>query len=142
MVAKKRANFYGILLSLLMVISILALFNAKPQITGAAVTEIEKRNEGCIGGIPLDTCSNTKPLYCVDGQLRYNCYECGCNSGESCSDHGFCEILDKCADGSFYGECSTLIQGSFCDSGNIIKKCSLCGCGSGEVCEKDKCVKN
>ena len=148
----KKANFFGILLSLLMFVSLFALFTAKPETTGLVVKEIQQTKEDivvikaneisqfCVGNIPNSRCSNTKPLYCDNGNLIYNCVECGCNEGMSCSDFGVCEILQKCADGSLYGECGFL-KGKFCQEGKLIDFCDLCGCDEGEVCTNNKCVR-
>ena len=149
----KQANFFGILLTLLMFVSLFALFTAEPVTTGLVVKEIQQtkedivvietyeENQFCVGNIPNDRCSNTKPLYCDNGNLIYNCYECGCDKGMGCGEHGFCETLQKCADGSFYGECSFL-KGKFCQDGTLIHNCELCGCDEGEICTNNKCIRN
>ena len=46
-----------------------------------------------------------------------------------------------CADGSLYGECSSLIKPKFCLNGNLVDYCELCGCDSGEVCKNRECIK-
>jgi len=45
-----------------------------------------------------------------------------------------------CADGSFNGECSTLIKPNFCVYGKLVEYCELCGCKSGKVCSNRECV--
>lgn len=148
---KRRGNFYGILLLLLMFVVVLGLFTSNPQTTGFVVketkqyksdivmSEIKEKND-CVGNIPHVTCSNTQPLYCDDGNLIYNCYECGCNEGQTCGEHGFCNEIQKCADGSIYGECSFL-NGKFCQEGKLINYCELCGCKGGYICNDGKCIR-
>jgi len=146
----KRGNFYGVLLSLLMFVTLIALFTSEPEITGQVIKETQQEKtialettqeqQFCSGGIQHGSCSNTKPLFCDNGNLVYNCYECGCNEGKTCGSFGVCEQLQKCADGSFYGECSFL-KGKFCQDGTLINNCELCGCNEGKVCSNKKCVK-
>tara|TARA_Y100000310_G_C20697815_1_gene826976 strand:- start:1389 stop:1847 length:459 start_codon:yes stop_codon:yes gene_type:complete len=145
----KKANFHGILLLLLMFVVVIGLLTSNPQTTGFAVKEIqqykddiivnENEEKSCIGDIPQGKCSSTKPLYCNDGNLVYNCYECGCNKGQTCGEQGVCNKLQKCVDGSFYEECSTLLNGKFCDEGELTNYCDLCGCREGYSCEDNKC---
>ena len=45
-----------------------------------------------------------------------------------------------CADGSLYGECSTLIKPKYCVYGTLVDYCELCGCGGGKVCRNHECV--
>jgi hypothetical protein len=45
-----------------------------------------------------------------------------------------------CADGSLYGECSTLIKPKYCVYGALVDYCSLCGCDAGEVCRDNECI--
>tara|TARA_Y100000310_G_scaffold343975_1_gene454315 strand:+ start:107 stop:421 length:315 start_codon:yes stop_codon:yes gene_type:complete len=45
-----------------------------------------------------------------------------------------------CADGSSYGECSTIIKPKFCTYGTLVDYCELCGCDAGEVCQDRECV--
>ena len=45
-----------------------------------------------------------------------------------------------CADGSLYGECSSLIQPKFCLYGKLVDYCELCGCDAGKVCQNRECV--
>jgi hypothetical protein len=49
-------------------------------------------------------------------------------------------VLQKCADGTPYGQCS-INKPKYCENGNLIDKCSLCGCTSGTICQKDICLK-
>lgn len=156
--SNKKSNFYGILLSLLMFVSIIALFASEPKTTGFAVKEqdstlIEKNNQNdigdneknnfgspCVGNIPHGSCSNTRPLYCGNGILVYKCTVCGCNEDETCTEFGTCAKIEKCADGSIYGECSFL-NGKFCDNGNLVFNCNLCSCDEGYVCSDNKCIR-
>ena len=157
MASNKKSNYYGLLLVLVMFVSVLALFTSNPETTGFVVreqdnlAEISNQNNieinennnignSCVGNIPHDSCSNTKPLYCDDGSLIYKCTECGCNEGETCTEFGTCAALERCADGSIYGECSFL-NGKFCDNGNLVFNCNLCGCDEGYSCSDNKCVR-
>lgn len=149
----KKANFHGILLLLLMFVVVIGLLTSNPQPTGFVVKEIqqykedivvtknEEKAQSCIGNIPQGKCSNTKPLYCKEGNLVYNCYECGCSQGQTCGEHGICNEIKKCADGSIHGECSTLLNGKFCDEGKLTLYCDLCGCREGYSCEDNKCIR-
>ena len=146
----KRGNFYGILLALLMFVSLIALFTAEPEITGFVVKEAQQdkiivlettqEQDSCSGALQHGSCSNTRPLFCDSGNLIYNCYECGCDEGKTCSEQGVCDPIRNCADGSIYGECSFL-RGKFCADGTLINNCELCGCDEGEICSNTKCVK-
>ena len=157
MALNKKSNFYGVLLAALMFVSLLALFTSEPKTTGFVVNEQDNLAEinnqddiefnendnignSCVGDVPHDSCSNTKPLYCDNGNLIYKCTECGCNEGETCTEFGTCAKIEKCVDGSIYGECSFL-NGKFCDDGNLVFNCNLCGCNEGYVCKDNKCVR-
>ena len=147
----KRGNFFGILLAFLMFVSLAALFTSNPQTTGFVVKEAQQYKQDivvsqnnnavqfCSDDTPDGKCSATKPLFCNNGNLYYDCYKCGCTAGETCSDFGVCEPMQKCADGSVYGECSFL-KGKLCQEGSLIDNCSLCGCEEGKVCSNSKCV--
>jgi hypothetical protein len=39
----------------------------------------------CIDGTPLEECSQTKPLFCKDGELIDRCASCGCDIGTVCN---------------------------------------------------------
>jgi len=45
-----------------------------------------------------------------------------------------------CADGSLYGECSSIIKPKYCVYGELVDYCELCGCDAGEVCENKQCI--
>ena len=45
-----------------------------------------------------------------------------------------------CADGSLYGECSTLIKPKYCVYGELADYCKLCGCSNGKVCQNHECA--
>ena len=148
MAENKRGNFHGTLLVILMFIAIFALFTAKPETTGFVVQEISNSELNsnddlglsCAGKIGHGICSQTKPLFCDDGNLVYNCFECGCGEGETCTEFGTCGEIEKCADGSIYGECSTGLKGNFCNDGELKPNCELCGCEADELCNDNKCV--
>lgn len=42
-------------------------------------------------------------------------------------------VIQKCADGTLYGQCSTN-KPKYCDKGNLINKCSICGCPQNQNC--------
>ncbi len=44
-----------------------------------------------------------------------------------------------CADGSLYGECSTILKPGYCVYGELVDYCELCGCDSG-LCQNHECV--
>ena len=50
--------------------------------------------------------------------------------------------IQKCADGTLYGQCSTN-KPKYCENGNLIDKCSICGCSSGYFCNvaSGQCLK-
>ena len=50
--------------------------------------------------------------------------------------------VQKCADGTLYGQCS-INKPKYCDNGNLIDKCSICGCPSTNLCNttSNQCIK-
>jgi len=48
-------------------------------------------------------------------------------------------IIQKCSDGTLYGQCS-LNKPKYCDNGNLINKASLCGCSTGYKISNNQCV--
>jgi hypothetical protein len=46
----------------------------------------------------------------------------------------------KCADGSLYGECSSIIKPKYCVYGELVDYCGLCGCDAGEICSNNRCI--
>ncbi|MBI2647129.1 hypothetical protein HYW99_01515, partial [Candidatus Woesearchaeota archaeon] len=48
------------------------------------------QDQTCSDGTYHGTCSQTKPLYCLDGILRPRCDICGCLSGQTCQGDGSC----------------------------------------------------
>jgi len=42
----------------------------------------------------------------------------------------------QCADGTLYGQCST-VKPKYCDNGTLIDKCGTCGCPSDQQCQAD-----
>ena len=57
------------------------------------------------------------------------------NSGENATD-----TVPTCADGTKYGECSSL-KPKYCYSGSLLHRCNYCGCPSGNTCGSDgKCA--
>ena len=79
---------------------------AKPD----GCSEAQRPTPKCSDGTLYSTCSLSKPFYCDNGQLVFNCQECGCNEGQGCD--------------STTGYCYNLCE---CDSWKII------GCGKGDV---------
>ena len=144
----KKANLLGGLLAILLFVSLGALFFAKPSSTGFVVEEAQMQRatepdyvpQSCFGNVAHGSCIETKPLYCNDGVFVYNCFACGCNKGEQCSQYGVCEPVEECVDGSLIGECSTILNGKFCEEGSLIDFCELCGCDDGSTCQNNKCV--
>ena len=45
-------------------------------------------------------------------------------------------IIQKCTDGTLYGQCSTS-KPKYCDNGNLVNKCGICGCSLNQVCQAD-----
>ena len=101
--ANENANYYGMLLLILLVVTLVGLYTAEPSTTGFAVKE-------------------TQPDYSV--------FDVEANE------------QGTCADGSLYGECSSLIKPKFCLNGRLADYCELCGCDSGKVCSNRECVRN
>lgn len=48
-------------------------------------------------------------------------------------------IVQKCADGTLYGQCSAN-KPKYCENGNLIEKASLCGCPSGYKISDNSCT--
>jgi hypothetical protein len=48
-------------------------------------------------------------------------------------------IVQKCVDGTPYGECS-INKPKYCDNGNLIDKASLCGCPTGYKISDNQCI--
>ena len=44
-------------------------------------------------------------------------------------------IVQKCADGTLYGQCS-INKPKYCDHGTLIDKCSMCGCPPNQYCDE------
>jgi len=144
----KKGNIYGIFLVAGLFVAVAALLTSNPSTTGMVIQEITANGkpvvvsdtkESCFGNVQHGSCLETKPLFCDNGNFEYNCFACGCNPGESCTGFGTCEILEQCADGSFYNECSFL-RGKFCDNGALTDNCELCGCDESETCSDGKCI--
>jgi len=50
-------------------------------------------------------------------------------------------IVQKCVDGTLYGQCS-INKPKYCEKGNLIDKCSSCGCPAEAMCKDDGiCIK-
>jgi len=82
-------------------------------------------------------CSNTKPLYCNQGELINNATKCGCSYGYR-EKLDICEKIPTCEDGTFYSECGN--KPMYCSNGVLISKASICGCPRDTVQQGEKCV--
>ena len=116
----------------------------------------------CSDGTPFGYCSENKPLLCFKGSLLDNCFECSCFPGQICLHNGSCsgrievgagaedkkeakkifeeKIIEECADGSSFGQCS-LEKPKYCQDGTLIDNCEMCGCNVGELCSNSVCLK-
>lgn len=121
----------------------------------------------CSDETPFGQCSENKPLLCFKGSLESNCFECGCFPGQICLQNGSCagdievgageikkedvsgitkkkvseeKIIEECADGSRFGQCS-LEKPKYCQDGALIDNCEMCGCNVGEICSESACFK-
>ena len=81
----KRGNFYGILLSFLMIIILIGLFTSDSETTGFAT-----KTTKCFEGTDFGECSPVKPKYCDNGALKPDCQKCGCIEGRICQEDGNC----------------------------------------------------
>jgi hypothetical protein len=95
---QQNADFYGMLLVLLMFVTIAGLLTTKPSITGYAVKEAQQEGDSffdvqvikddprtCADGSLNGECSSIiKPKYCLYGTLVDYCELCGCDTGEVC----------------------------------------------------------
>jgi len=125
----KRGRFFGVMLSLLMLVVLLGLFATKLPSTGFAT-----KSTKCFEGTEFDECSYLKPKYCDNGALKPNCQKCGCNVDEVCQDDGNC--LRKCSDGTLFTKCSEN-KPLLCHKGNLLENCFKCGCFPGQTCSND-----
>ncbi len=96
--ANPNANYYGILLLLLMFVTIIGLFTGEPTATGFAVKEVQQEGDSffdvkiiendprtCADGSLNGECSSLiKPKFCLYGTLVDYCELCGCDEGEVC----------------------------------------------------------
>ena len=94
--AEQNANYYGILLLVLMFVTVVGLLTSEPAITGYVVEEIKQEGDSffdvkiiendprtCADGSLNGECSSLiKPKYCLYGTLVDYCELCGCDSGE------------------------------------------------------------
>ena len=115
----------------------------------------------CSDETPFGQCSENKPLLCFKGSLESNCFECGCFPGQICLRNGSCagnievgagaedkkeakkifeKIIEECADGNSFGQCS-LEKPKYCQDGALINNCEMCGCNVGEICSESACLK-
>jgi len=122
----KRANFYGILVLALIIVTILGTVTIGPSPTGFAV-----EGNKCFDGTDSGQCSSIKPKYCDNGALKSNCGRCGCSEDEVCQSDGNC--LLKCSDGTPFGQCSEN-KPLLCFKGSLEQNCFECGCFPGQVC--------
>tara|TARA_Y100000310_G_scaffold343975_1_gene454316 strand:+ start:470 stop:1165 length:696 start_codon:yes stop_codon:yes gene_type:complete len=125
----KSGNLYGMLFLTLLSITILSIITSEQQATGFAVQRTE-----CFDGTDFGQCSDTKPRYCDNGALKFNCQTCGCNAGEVCQSDGSCVL--KCEDGTPFGHCSEK-KPLLCFKGDLVANCFECGCFPGQTCSDD-----
>tara|TARA_Y100000294_G_C8561911_1_gene339400 strand:+ start:523 stop:1341 length:819 start_codon:yes stop_codon:yes gene_type:complete len=122
----KRGNFYGILLSFLMIIILIGLFTSDSETTGFAT-----KTTKCFEGTDFGECSPVKPKYCDNGALKPDCQKCGCIEGRICQEDGNC--LQTCSDGTLFGQCSEN-KPLLCHKGSLLENCFECGCSPGQTC--------
>jgi hypothetical protein len=77
-------------------------------------------------------CSQTKPLYCNNGNLVNKCSKCGCASG-ICNSDGSCRSSLTCGDGTLNGQCSAN-KPYFCLYPDLMEMCKTCGCPANTTC--------
>jgi hypothetical protein len=75
-------------------------------------TNCQASTKTCSDGTLPSQCSTSKPKYCVDGMLKYNCDKCGCPSDMTCKSTGECVTKVICpiscgSDRSCNADCST-----------------------------------
>ena len=99
---------------------------------GATFELIEDFDAGCSPGscsdlTPNNTCSDTKPGYCSNGNMVNNCSGCGCSVG-ICNASGVCAIPDTCidSDAKNYGNKGNVTLGSefredSCEDGRLLE---------------------
>ena len=95
--ANVSGNFYGVLLLVLMVVTLIGLSTAKPSTTGFAVKDVsdfsefaveifDSEQQVCADGSFFQECSTLiKGKFCHLGKLTDYCELCGCEAGEVCS---------------------------------------------------------
>jgi hypothetical protein len=97
---KETGNYYALLYAALLSVAVLGLITAEPVTTGFVVREVQDTNsffdvdtfEGdprvCADSTSNGECSSLiKPNFCVYGTLTDYCELCGCDAGETCSNH-------------------------------------------------------
>ena len=88
----KKGNYYGMLLSVLLVVTLLGLFTSEPETTGFVVLENEQVADSfdlsqmgqgsCADGSLYQECSTIiKSKYCDNGKLVDYCELCGGREG-------------------------------------------------------------
>ena len=92
----------------------------------------------CSDGTPHDSCSSTKPKYCINGTLVNNCTTCGCPTGQSCNAstnacYSIIVLPQNCSDGTVSGQCSVTLP-KYCQNGTFVNNCTNCGCPTGQSC--------
>jgi len=128
----------------------------------SCVRETTKAGVTCGGTFYEDYCENL-----ADGTGYANIRKCRASTGSSCSsllsvEKSFCSygcqngvclssspeevspkpekpVIQKCADGTLYGQCSTN-KPKYCDNGNLVDNSSKCGCSIGYEVSDNLCV--
>ena len=93
----ESANFYGIMLLLLMFITLIGIFISEPPTSAFVVKEVKEESSFfevktfpgdprlCADGSLNGECSSLiKPKFCLYGTLADYCELCGCDAGEVC----------------------------------------------------------
>ncbi len=132
--ANKKPKYFLFLLALLVLIIAASFYLEKN-------TSWKGSPEKCADGTLLNKCSNTRPMYCMNGLLVEKASLCGCPDGYAV-DQSRCIKVERCSDGTIYGKCSTK-KPLYCRNGELIPDASFCGCppdnqAIGETCGKIK----
>ena len=122
----ESSNFYGTLLLVLMLVTVVGIFTEEPIATGFTIKKVK-----CIEGTSFGECSIVKPRYCDNGALKNDCQRCGCREDEVCQPDSSC--LPKCEDGTVFTYCSEN-KPLYCSKGTLLENCFRCGCFPGQTC--------
>ena len=112
----------------------------RPTVHACDTTKGTCYDNKCYEGTAFNTCSPSKPYYCIkvgndSSNIIDNCTYCGCPSGQGC-DPGTNQCKNVCSDGTLPAQCSPT-QPLYCN-GVLVTECSKCGCPSGLTCSRDR----